>query len=171
MNLVQLKFHRIPFDWMIPFDSMRFVNWLWLILIPDLNYYKNVQSFVKLQIVEVVELYQYEINNRMKLNRMCFLSFFFFMKAFHILRFWYFKMNQYLLICIQYIDIDNLLTSYPAKWNKYFIIIFHRKFWILNRRKEQRRRLNRIEIFLFLLIIWITNYDLLKIVLINIFIN
>lgn len=100
-----------------------------------------------------------------------FFLFFFFMKAFHILRFWYFKMNQYQLICIQYIDIDNLLTSYPAKWNKYFIIIFHRKFWILNRRKEQRRRLNRIEIFLFLLIIWITNYDLLKIVLINIFIN
>lgn len=74
-----------------------------------------------------------------------FFLFFFFMKAFHILRFWYFKMNQYLLICIQYIDIDNLLTSYPAKWNKYFIIIFRRKFWILNRRKEQRRRLNRTE--------------------------
>lgn len=77
------------------------------------------------------------------LTRVFFL--FYFMKAFHILRFWYFKMNQYLLICIQYIDIDNLLTSYPAKWNKYFIIIFHRKFWILNRRKEQRRRLNRTE--------------------------
>lgn len=98
-------------------------------------------KFVKLQIVE---LYVKSITEWNLVERVSF--FFYEPKAFHILRFWYFKMNQYRLICIQYIDIDNLLTSYPAKWNKYGLLFFAGNFEYRMEEKN-REKFDRIEIF------------------------
>lgn len=64
---------------------------------------------MKLQIVEVFEVYVKSITDWNLVEFLTrFFFFYFYEKAFHILRFWYFKMNRYRWICV---DIDNLLTS------------------------------------------------------------